>query len=713
MNNNAPNISPQQTHTNWVRRSSVLSVTALAFYVRLHALTLFQFHIDEFFTLTAAELITKLGVPLFPTGLFYDPGLLYSYIDGGLFWLLGFSEALGRWPAVIFGTLAVVTLYWLGARILRSPAVGLLAAVWLALSLESIEWSGRARMITLAQWLGLMSIAWLWLGLTRDSVRHRLLFALSYGGTLLTHFSTVVLMPAWIVAAITLWWAKVIRWQRVLARDALFLLLAFSLAVSVGVIFQPPPSVEFQQSDSSLEAKFGVLTNKFLQIPSDVGHAWEAYGAYFLDIPHGPILALALMGLTFSLTRLVLDRSQRDRGLRIKRLISPDFGSGLSEQPAKDFGHYQRDTGALFLGAIFLTAMLALILVINPHWQRARYLLMQIQGVFLLLGAHGCRELIHLLYSKSTQRRPTPTQKQPLWSPSGAIILAGLLSIPFVSALEPLIEAEGRGWNRYDQAFGYVRDNLADGEKVMSMHPPASLLYLNQSDYYLVQSSPKLIIRPDGTVGDRYSGASWLQTAGEFNKLIREPNRIWLVTQEFWLFNSYDGYLQQQILWQMDKLWGEGGVWALASRPGIWPLAQEAETRLNAEFDGGTRLLGFTAKPPIPAPGDVMHLTLFWQGAIPIGAKVFVQMRDANNGTVAQADHFIYDGKVPASRWPALLKNDTAIRDGATLIVPSELTPGPYRVVIGFYHPETFERLGVVNDQSGENAAILQEWVIK
>ncbi|MCP4416030.1 MAG: hypothetical protein GY805_05375, partial [Chloroflexi bacterium] len=70
-------------------RFAILLITALAFALRLHALTRFQFHIDEFFTLTAANLIAKSGAPLYPTGLFYDPGLLFSYLDGGLFWLLG------------------------------------------------------------------------------------------------------------------------------------------------------------------------------------------------------------------------------------------------------------------------------------------------------------------------------------------------------------------------------------------------------------------------------------------------------------------------------------------------------------------------------------------------------------------------------------------------------------------------------------------------
>jgi hypothetical protein len=134
---------------------------------------------------------------------------------------------------------------------------------------------------------------------------------------------------------------------------------------------------------------------------------------------------------------------------------------------------------------------------------------------------------------------------------------------------------------------------------------------------------------------------------------------------------------------------------------------------LKAEFDGGAELAGYSADPPSPMPGIPMRLTLFWQNSVPHGAKVFVHLRDADNNTVAQADHFIYDGKVPGSRWPSLLEKGTPVRDGATLAIPPELAPGVYRLVIGFYHPETFERLGVIDDQSGENAVILGEWVIR
>ena len=49
---------------------------------------------------------------------------------------------------------------------------------------------------------------------------------------------------------------------------------------------------------------------------------------------------------------------------------------------------------------------------------------------------------------------------------------------------------------------------------------------------------------------------------------------------------------------------------------------------------------------------------------------------------------------------------------GATLAIPSDLAPGRYRLVAGFYYPETFERLGVIDDRSGESAVVLGEWEI-
>ena len=95
--------------SNWLWRMAILLVIALAFALRIEYLGLLSFHIDEFYTLTAADLVAETGQPVFPTGYFYDPGMPYTYLIGLLFKIWGVTETLGRFPAVVFGILAVAT----------------------------------------------------------------------------------------------------------------------------------------------------------------------------------------------------------------------------------------------------------------------------------------------------------------------------------------------------------------------------------------------------------------------------------------------------------------------------------------------------------------------------------------------------------------------------------------------------------------------------
>ena len=686
-----------KTNSNWLWRIAIPSVIAAAFALRIEYLSAFTFHIDEFYTLTAANITAENGAPVYPTGYFYDPGLPYTILIGLIFRLMGFSEAMGRFPAVIFSALAVATTYWLGARVLRSKRVGLLAALLMTVSVDSLAWGGSARATSLAQFLVLLSAGLLWVGLTRSSSKHRLLFSLSYGLALFSHFATVALFPAWLVAGAGLWWAKAFKFSKSLLRDSLFFLLATGIALFSGVIFQPPPSVEFQNDNAGLDAKTGALSNKFLQIPSDLAHAWKAYGGYFTELPHLPVTLLALLAVAMAVWQL------KNYELRITNYELKN------QKPKTQKPETRNAFGALYLSLILLATIAVLTLVIAPHWQRNRYLVMQASGFFFLLGAHGLREIIALLTNSSVIRHsPFTIHHSPF------IILGFAILFPFLSPLQQTLDVGEPGWNRYDLAFKHVRDNLSEGDKVMTMNPPPAWLYLRQNDYYLVESSPKLLLKPDGALGDRYTGAKWIGEVEEFNQVIAQPARVWLVTQEFWLFNSYEPYLQQQILQWMDKKWGEGGVWALSSRPGMWELAREMETPVNGHFEGGVTLVGFTAQPPALHPGDVMRLTLFWRGEkMPYHRKIFVQLRNSDNQSVAQADHFIYDEKVPSSRWQALFKDGQAVRDGVELALPPDLPSGDYKILVGFYDPDTFERIGVINDQSGEAAVILGEFTLE
>ncbi len=142
--------------------------------------------------------------------------------------------------------------------------------------------------------------------------------------------------------------------------------------------------------------------------------------------------------------------------------------------------------------------------------------------------------------------------------------------------------------------------------------------------------------------------------------------------------------------------------------PGGWPLATELQTSLDAEFEGGIRLLGYAADQALGQPGSLTHLTLFWQGqSLPEASTVFVQVRNEANENVTQADHPLFVSPM------MLVADNTILRDGASVALPPDLASGTYRVLVGFYNPETDQRLPVVGDQTGENAVILAEFNVE
>lgn len=167
---------------------------------------------------------------------------------------------------------------------------------------------------------------------------------------------------------------------------------------------------------------------------------------------------------------------------------------------------------------------------------------------------------------------------------------------------------------------------------------------------------------------------------------------------ELYLVGFYQGHIYQLVVPSQE---------AQTNWPGAWPLAAEPSTTLNADFEDQIRLVGYSANQPLTTPGGIIELTLFWQGQqIPDTSNVFVQVRDKDNNTVAQADHPLYISQ------DMLTADGKILRDGATLALPPDLSSGNYKVLVGLYDPETSERLGLINDQSGENAALLAEFMI-
>jgi hypothetical protein len=126
---------------------------------------------------------------------------------------------------------------------------------------------------------------------------------------------------------------------------------------------------------------------------------------------------------------------------------------------------------------------------------------------------------------------------------------------------------------------------------------------------------------------------------------------------------------------------------------------------MQVEFEEPIRFWGYTLNSENARPGDRLSLILYWQSlaTLDVDYTIFVHLRDSNNVAWLTADHQPYDGIVPTTRWTA----GAVIKDVVWLDLPAELPPGEYRLLVGMYRLDTMERLPVVNDTSGENAAIL------
>jgi hypothetical protein len=135
------------------------------------------------------------------------------------------------------------------------------------------------------------------------------------------------------------------------------------------------------------------------------------------------------------------------------------------------------------------------------------------------------------------------------------------------------------------------------------------------------------------------------------------------------------------------------------------PVLQETDVgplteRLDADFQGQIRLLGYEVHQRTTWPGDRLAITLTYQALVPFGIDytVFVHLVDEQGNIVAQQDTYTGMGRYPTTMWqPGEITVDTF-----TLTLP-EWTPVPSRCTfeVGFYDRETQVRLLTV-DEAGQ-----------
>jgi hypothetical protein len=133
----------------------------------------------------------------------------------------------------------------------------------------------------------------------------------------------------------------------------------------------------------------------------------------------------------------------------------------------------------------------------------------------------------------------------------------------------------------------------------------------------------------------------------------------------------------------MELVYDERGVmiWRGEGDGPVTPPAVE-HTR-QADFDEALRLVGFGLSPAEFQPGDEVEITLQWQALdqADVAYTAFLHLLDAEGTGVAGIDEPILGGHYQPDLWPEA----TTLRDLHKLGLPTDLSPGDYRLDLGLY----------------------------
>jgi mannosyltransferase len=129
---------------------------------------------------------------------------------------------------------------------------------------------------------------------------------------------------------------------------------------------------------------------------------------------------------------------------------------------------------------------------------------------------------------------------------------------------------------------------------------------------------------------------------------------------------------------------------------GVASLPEEPAIALDARFGEAIRLRGYTLAGDRFAPGDILPVTLFWEAQAPIAEryKATAQLLDGAGQLVAQRDTEPGGGLSLTINW----KPGQVLADRYGILLPVDLSPGRYTLIVGLYPIANGERLPVILD---------------
>jgi hypothetical protein len=633
-------------------------------------------------------MILEKGVPVLPSGLFYEHGLLFSYAGAVTSALLGFSREVVRATSLLFGLLTIWLTWYVGRRWFSAGA-GLLAATLLAVAPAAVLWGGRARMYTLLQGLVLLTLYLAFNGVLADRPTWRRLAIFCCLAATLTQFVAITLIPPLAVALVVVGWLDVRRrgehpWfrSRQVWLEVGGLVLVALVAFLVKRAGQPKGIEPVEATGMGLVVGLAQVAVIYADLSLDLVTGWRALASFFTAPEAIVPTALAVLATVWGIAHVVCRRTTT------------------------------RDLPTLFLALVLFLTTLEMVFFVSPDRRDDKYLFMLQPTLFLLaadgltrLGSHISRQyqILSIKYQGSSL--------QPFVFSLIACLALIAYNWPVTSALL------ARTGSDYDAAFGYVREHWQEGDQILTGTPAAAAIYLARNDYYAmgdVEGYAYRILERDGHRVERWMGSPWLETDEAIHTVLSASSRVWLVLERWGLTKEYYSALtMQRILAMTDFVREDRGIIVLRSRKAAPLIPADPEVQTSADFDQQVSLDGYSLTWQMGddlEEGRALALLLHWRALepLPYDYTVFVHLRDAAGNNVAQSDHQPLAPVYPTTLWPV----GETIREHSSIIIPDQVPPGTYTLWVGLYRLDTLERLPVIGDTSGENAVLLSQVTI-
>lgn len=343
---------------------------------------------------------------------------------------------------------------------------------------------------------------------------------------------------------------------------------------------------------------------------------------------------------------------------------------------------------ALITGLVPITLLALLSLLTGRSYFHPRYLAANAIPLTIAigLGIDGLPRLPAL---------PTLARRAMGWTMGGAVGMLCLIGL----------------WHyRFDPAFARGPDWIAVMRVLDAQTTPDDLILHNYPDpafgYYIGHAyggPARYEVMPTA------ANEPYKQVAAQMDTLAAGHDTIWFIPVPYpW----WDGE-QQVARWLNENRQPVSDQWIGVTRLyqfAEWQASEdEIGVALAAEFEGVATLAGYRLTPPLETwePGMAVAVELFWR---PLGQtdqplKVFVHLlgppRPDGSILWAQDDDYPQGGRLSTQTW----QPGPLWRDAYRLTLPANLVAGEYRVVAGFYDPETGQRVALAG--TGEDSATL------